>query len=1594
MFRVVGRNSSIRTTMCALVLIAARTAVAQTPNRPQAVAVHNGDIVMTSMGTDFVSVLRDGETTPETIDVGAPSWGVCFAGSKAYITMPRLDEIAVLDLSSPSTIDVETPLAVKRGCTEIISDEAGEILYVANYGASPATPGSEYDWQNSYLRIGLSSPSTYDEYATERQPRALALSPGGSRLFIGTVQGALGKAGIIASYTATGFTDTYDGGSILVHDTSDGSVEYRIAVGSPVRGLAVIDGTIYDTSNSGDYRIYFSHVGEGVHSEDPGQGGRLIPNVLSSIRMSSSHVPQERQDTIFRHDAEHEPSSSAENEDLPAVLPERIAVRNTSTVSGYEAELWVTNSASGTVSRAWVNPGTGAIATSGTQQLTLPIVTSVQADTFGFTLGTRNVTYGLISPQDHVRTDSESEAFRSQPRGIVYDPDDDRFIVCTLFFGDLLAIDASQATLPTSAPSPLATGTRITAWPSFVGGEGNFFTFGGGFDFRETSNSLKINNTSCATCHVDGHHDGKARLTIRFSQAQTANPSERRMVTAVPSVRDTQGSEWIFFEGQRTVLDIGSLDGVTRVCSYCDLAEFFGNTTHASASPSTSASPHVEPTSSLTASARRGRAWFDDLNCSRCHGGRSESFQRTREDDPGVTPVGPFNFGDGLLSDPTQSFISFLAAIPGPDDSNSIRNMSNVGTRISASGVTINPAGESIVPGVNTPALAGAWDNRPYFHDGRYRTLSEVLSHTWVQSSLGDRAVRVWGAAGVPDNFLDDESHPILPAQSGGVAPLTINFTTAELFIGTEEVFAKEFKTHAHADPDGTGTGWISAKDYLEFNSAYDDVLEFILSLSSELDPYPSSEPADPAITNLAVADPKGPVATISWTTAHTAVSRITITNDVDETEYFEILGPGVTSYEADVSVPANWTAVVSTAYNGEIDTESITWPSYDAQFANRSDDSQIGDSFTDQPYDAKAIDYDDDGRPDLLISNDSGTGVLLLNQMQSEQELRDVPQFIEKNDVGFPSGQEPASTRGIALADMDIDGDLDAFLAAETKANVRLYRNKGSASPWFEEISSTTGLGSTVAVDSLAIDSWTAAWGDVDRDGRPDLFLGRGDTASGEPSGALADRLLRNVKSSGTLRFVDISSTAQINAAGNRTTVTASFGELGGELGDDKAPELLVGDAGTAGSVLYRFASFNSSGLPVYTYQNGIPEPHLKVINPYNYQSVAGSTWADMDSDGDLDLVLTKHIATGNNTLIVWGDGEGEFTETVLPFVTGIPISAPLVTDLDFSGSVDLLLAPAVDDSQLLLLSNFIPSQHASSFEDVTHHVGLDDADSKISTVVAADFSGADGDLDGDFDLYLGRTAAAPDETPSTNTSSVYYRSGEGIGSSDDAPRNRWLGIKPRWPAGTGVEWSVIGTIVVIDLPAGTSSPALTTAKIVNSDGNRAAEALGELRFGLGLAEGPATITIRWPDGKSQTETIDDEDFNQTHTIDAAHHPDVSSATGFTPTATYEVLGIGQAKWVITWYTDYACDPTLDMAVVTRTSGSCTSSKTLTPTTSGVTHSVIPVTGGRYKHTMTYQTATCGPCTYDVDVTSKVSTREDTGETTLTMSTCGQFEG
>ncbi|RKZ14737.1 hypothetical protein DRQ53_10845, partial [bacterium] len=499
----------------------------------------------------------------------------------AYITMPSQDTIAVLDFSAGGAPVAGPTISVPRGCTEIISNSGGTRLYVANAGIAPS--GGEF-WQHSVLEINISTGSiSGTPFITERQPRALTLSPDETRLFVGTAFGALGGPPIRGSHVdpANDFIDFFDGGSVVGYTVADRQNFVRIAVGSPVRGLATLGGDEYGATDANEYQIYFTNVGNGAQSEDPEFGGRAIPNVVTAVRFTSLNQPQARQDVVFGHDPDlpdTDPASRA------TVVPEKLAVRPLSSGS-FAAELWVTNSGSGTVARANIMDITGSIDVSSSEALMGTFSVVPEANRIGINRNTVLAVHGTNAIKEfqmaeaprYVVTSAGSQSattlFASRPRGLTIDQLTGDVLVVTEFDHQLVRVPASggNPTFSTLCSDP-------TADPSDA--ERNFFTFGRGFEFREGGGGADpVNTISCGTCHVDGHIDGKVRMTVT-SAINLPGINNGKQPVAVPSVFDVGTTEWLFFEGLKTIADRGALNpGVTgNVCGYCNGQQFFLNT--------------------------------------------------------------------------------------------------------------------------------------------------------------------------------------------------------------------------------------------------------------------------------------------------------------------------------------------------------------------------------------------------------------------------------------------------------------------------------------------------------------------------------------------------------------------------------------------------------------------------------------------------------------------------------------------------------------------------------------------------------------------------------------------------------------------------------------------------------------------------------------------------------------------------------------------------------------------------------------------------------------------------------------------------------
>ena len=161
--------------------------------------------------------------------------------------------------------------------------------------------------------------------------------------------------------------------------------------------------------------------------------------------------------------------------------------------------------------------------------------------------------------------------------------------------------------------------------------------------------------------------------------------------------------------------------------------------------------------------------------------------------------------------------------------------------------------------------------------------------------------------------------------------------------------------------------------------------------------------------------------------------------------------------------------------------------------------------------------DFDDDGFPDLFLSNDTTPSFLFLNNRNGT--------FTEsafERAAAFPEKGEAVSGMGADARDVDNDGRPDVFQTALANETFPLFRNTGGA--MFEDVTSRSGVGAATRP--------RAGWGngivDLNNDGWKDLFVACGDVMA--PDGAFgssvpqANAVLVNLKDG---KFADASASA-----------------------------------------------------------------------------------------------------------------------------------------------------------------------------------------------------------------------------------------------------------------------------------------------------------------------------------------------------------------------------------------------------------------------------------------------------------------------------------
>lgn len=404
----------------------------------------------------------------------------------------------------------------------------------------------------------------------------------------------------------------------------------------------------------------------------------------------------------------------------------------------------------------------------------------------------------------------------------------------------------------------------------------------------------------------------------------------------------------------------------------------------------------------------------------------------------------------------------------------------------------------------------------------------------------------------------------------------------------------------------------------------------------------------------------------------------------------------------------------------------------------------------------------------------------------------------------------------GAATADVDLDGDLDVFVA--NLGPNQMFENLADGR--FRD--ATAGAG-------LAHADWSvsATFADIDGDLLPDLYvanyvdwtvaahkvcrddLGSPSYCSPEVYRPSVDRLYRNL---GAFRFVEIGAEAGIGELRG-----AGLGVVADDFDADRDVDFYVAN------------DMNENRLWVNRgerrFLDGALLAGVAVNGDGNVEASMGIDAEDFDFDCDIDLFVT-HLAAQTNTLYA-NDGEGWFTDrsnvhgvaaTSIPF-TGFGtgwFDADRDGDLDLFAANGAVAAVAGQDAGALGL----PLRQRNQF---WRNDGGRYTEVRIPAFEVAEVSRgtafADFDNDGDVDLLV---------TNNRGPARLYR---------NDSVGGHWIGVEVVGPSAPG------SRVWLESVGCG--------ARRVSTDGSYASANDPRILFGLGPHGAPRRVRVRWPDGE-----------------------------------------------------------------------------------------------------------------------------------------------
>ncbi|HKI00661.1 MAG TPA: CRTAC1 family protein [Thermoanaerobaculia bacterium] len=330
------------------------------------------------------------------------------------------------------------------------------------------------------------------------------------------------------------------------------------------------------------------------------------------------------------------------------------------------------------------------------------------------------------------------------------------------------------------------------------------------------------------------------------------------------------------------------------------------------------------------------------------------------------------------------------------------------------------------------------------------------------------------------------------------------------------------------------------------------------------------------------------------------------------------------------------------------------------------------------------AGDVDNDGDLDLFVTAFAGPDQLFRNN--GDGTFTDVTAKAGVGDTLWSSSS--------AFADVDNDGDLDLYMVSYVDHSVanhklcgdakrklegychpdeynplpgRFYRNRGDGT--FEDATQSAGFGGAVG-PGLGV-----VFGDIDNDGWQDVFIAN----DNKPN------FLFHNKKDGTFEDVSLISGAGIGGHGRPE---AGMGVDMADYDGNGLLDIVVTNYELETNGLYKNlgdVAFVDSRSPA-----GIAEPSLMFL-------AFGVDFADLDQDGDPDLVIANGHTNDNAALFLEGSqfaqrnqvfenlGNGKFREDKATGMDVVRVSRGLATgDLDGDGDLDVAIIDSNDPCEV----------------------------------------------------------------------------------------------------------------------------------------------------------------------------------------------------------------------------------------------------------------------------------------------------------------------